>query len=93
MFDLWHHVAFFQAEVENLRLLLLLLLHLITIIAAEETNTGKISALVLQNSFMKCLVIYESIMAPWQDSSPHDLVFFTAVSSSVFAVVVIVKKQ
>lgn len=35
VFDLWHHVALLQAEVENLRLL-----HLITVITAKATTQG-----------------------------------------------------
>lgn len=93
MFDLWHHVAFFQAEVENLCLLLLLLLHLITIVTAKETTPKNKSALVLQNVFMKCLVVYKSHYSAAVRSSPYDLVFFAAVSSSVFAVVVVLQKQ
>ena len=85
VFDLWHNIALLQAEVENLRLLLLL--HLVTIITAKVTTREKRSANVLQNMFMRCLVVYKR--APL----PHDLIFFTAVSSSVFAVVVIVQEQ
>lgn len=36
VFDLWHNIALLQAEVENLRLLLLL--HLVTIITAKVTT-------------------------------------------------------
>ena len=56
-------------------------------------NTEKMSTLVLQNLLMMCLIVCECMKVPRQASSPHDLVFFTTVASSVFAVVVIVQKQ
>lgn len=51
VFDLRHHVTLLQAEVENLRLLLLL--HLIAIITEKKVTTTreKVSASVLQNVF------------------------------------------
>lgn len=42
---------------------------------------------------MKHLVIYKSTIVPRQAASPDDLVFFTAVSSSLLAVLVIFQKQ
>lgn len=35
VFDLWHHVALLQAEVENLRLL-----HVITVVTAKAATQG-----------------------------------------------------
>lgn len=57
----------------------------------KSENTGNMSALVIQNLFMTSLVVYESIKK--HACSPHDLVFFSAVLSSVFAVIVIVQKR
>lgn len=47
VFDLWHHVTLLQAEVENFRLLLLLL-HLITVITAKATTQERVSFVVTE---------------------------------------------
>lgn len=89
VFDLWHHIAFFQAKVKYL----CLLLHLITIITAEQRTKKDISfsATELHNNTR-----LQHDLFPWNSKGallPHNLVFFTTVSTSVFAIVVILRAQ
>lgn len=42
VFDLWHHVALLQAQVENIWLLL----HLISVVTAKVTTRQSVTALV-----------------------------------------------
>lgn len=58
----------------------------------KSDNTEKMSALALQNINKVSHRLWH-YMVLWQAPSPHDLVFFSAVSSSVFAEVVVLQKQ